>query len=60
MKPEYKIVTFTNDTQRVFYAYKYFDAVELFHLITRQQPYAELWEGRRLVQVYDSQSWLVA
>lgn len=60
MKPEYKLVTYTDGIQRVYYAHKYNDAVELFHLITHQLPYAELWEGTRLVQTYDSQSWLLA
>ncbi len=60
MNPEYKLVTYTNGTQRVYYAHRYFDAIELFHLITRQQPYAELWEGTRLTQVYDAQSQLLA
>ena len=60
MKPEYRIVTYTDGIQRVYYCHKYNDAVELFHLITRQLPYAELWEGRRLVQVYDAQSQLLA
>ncbi len=60
MKPEYKVVTYTNDIQRVYYAHKHFDAVELFHLITRELPYAELWEGNRLLQTYDSQSLLLA
>lgn len=60
MKPEYRIVTYTDGIQRVYYCHKYFDAVELFHLITRQLPYAELWEGRSLVQTYDSLSQLLA
>jgi hypothetical protein len=60
MKPEYKIVTYTDGIQRVCYTYKYNDAVELFHIITKALPYAELWEGTRLVQSYDSQSWLLA
>jgi len=60
MKPEYKIVTYTDGIQRVYYAHKYNDAVELFHIITRTLPYAELWEGTRLTQVYDAQSQLLA
>lgn len=60
MKPEYRIVTYTNGIQRVYYCHKYNDAVELLHLITRQLPYAELWEGRSLVQTYDSLSQLLA
>lgn len=60
MKPEYKIVTYTDGIQRVYYAHKYFDAVELFHLITKMLPYAEVWEGTRLVQTYDAQSQLLA
>lgn len=60
MKPEYRIVTYTDGIQRVYYCHKYNDAVELLHLITRQLPYAELWEGRSLVQTYDSLSQLLA
>jgi hypothetical protein len=60
MKPEYKVVTYTSDMQRVYYAYKYYDAVELLHIITRTLPYAELWEGTRLVQVYDAQLQLLS
>lgn len=60
MKPEYKIVTYTDGIQRVYYAHKYNDAVELFHIITRTLPYAELWEGTRLVQTYDSLGQLLA
>jgi hypothetical protein len=60
MKPEYKIVTYSSDMQRVYYAHKYNDAVELFHIITRTLPYAELWEGARLVQTYDSLGQLLA
>jgi hypothetical protein len=60
MKPEYKIVTYTDGIQRVYYTHKYYDAAELFHLITRELPYAEVWEGNRLIQTYDSQSLLLA
>ena len=60
MQPEYKVVTYTNGIQRVYYCHKYNDAVELFHIITQALPFGELWEGTRLVQVYDSQSWLEA
>lgn len=60
MKPEYKIVTYTEDTQRVYYAHKYFDAAELFHIITKVLPYAELWEGNKLVQTYDAKFQLLA
>jgi len=60
MKPEYKIVTYTEDTQRVYYAYKYWDASELFHIITKALPYAELWEGKRLVQTYDAKFQLLS
>lgn len=60
MNPEYKVVTRVRDTQRVFYAHKYYDAVELFHLTTRELPYAELWEGNRLLQTYDALGQLLA
>jgi hypothetical protein len=60
MKPEYKVVTYSSDIQRVYYAHKYYDAVELFHIITRTLPYAELWEGNTLLQTYDSLGQLMA
>ena len=60
MNPEYKIVVYTDGIQRVYYAHKYEDAAVLLHIITQAIPYAELWEGTRLVQSYDSQSWLLA
>lgn len=53
MKPEYKIVTYTDGIQRVYYCHKYNDAVELFHIISKALPYVELWEGMRTVQIYD-------
>ena len=60
MNPEYKVVTYTRGTQRVFYAHKYYDAVELFNLVTNELPYAELWEGNRMLQTYDSLGQLLA
>lgn len=60
MKPEYRIVTYTDGIQRVYYCHKYYDAVCLIDLVTKQLPYAELWEGTRLVQTYDSLSQLLA
>jgi hypothetical protein len=60
MKPEYKIVTYTDGIQRVCYTHKYYDAICLADLITKQLPYVELWEGTRLVQVYDAQLQLLA
>ena len=60
MKPEYKIVTYTEGTQRVYYCYKYSDAACLFDMITKQLPYVELWEGNRMLHVYDSLGQLLA
>lgn len=60
MKPEYKIVIRTDGIQRVYYTHKYHDAAELFHLITRELPYAEVWEGNRLIQTYDALGQLLA
>jgi hypothetical protein len=60
MKPEYKIVTYTDGIQRVYYAHKYYDGACLADLLTRQLPYVELWEGTRLLLVYDAQSQLLA
>lgn len=60
MKPEYKIVTRTDGVQRVYYSHVYFDAAELFHVISRELPYVELWEGNRLLQTYDSLGQLLA
>jgi len=60
MKPEYKIVTYTDGIQRVCYTYKYNDAVELFHIITKALPYVELWEGMRTIQIYDAQLQLLS
>ena len=60
MKPEYKVVTYIDGIQRVYYVHMYKDAVGLFDIITRTLPYAELWEGNRLLQTYDSQSLLLA
>jgi hypothetical protein len=60
MKPEYKIVTYTDGIQRVCYTHKYNDAVEFFHIVTTLLPYAELWEGAKLVQTYDAQFQLLS
>jgi hypothetical protein len=54
MQPEYKVVIREDGIQRVYFAHKYNDAGVLFHLITRELPYAELWEGNRLLMTYDA------
>lgn len=54
MKPEYKIVTNADGIQRVYYTHEFYSAMCLFNMIIRQLPYAEVWEGNRLIQTYDS------
>jgi hypothetical protein len=59
MKPEYKIVTYADAIQRVYYTHEFYAAMALFNLFISQMPYAEVWEGNRLLHTYDAQSLLL-
>jgi hypothetical protein len=61
---DYKVKAKHDGFVREYHCHSYYDATMLFHILTRELPYVELWEmwdkKPRMVQKYDNLTGMLA